>query len=259
MEKLRVLIADDERPARAFLRSVLKAFVEVELVGEAENGAEAVEMIKALKPDLALLDLQMPEVSGIEVVRLLSADELPLVAFVTAYDQFAIQAFELNAVDYLLKPVEKERLQQTIERTAERLEQANWRPGESERLHQTVRMYDDLGRSEVLERIPVKKRDEIYLVPVVDIASIIADGELLHITTSDNQRFDINFRLKDLEPRLDPARFVRLSRGALVNLDVISHISPMPGGTYVVSLMNGQEVPSSRLQSKILRSRLLRL
>lgn len=259
MQKLRVLIADDERPARLFLKGVLRAFDNVELVGEAENGSEAVEMIRALKPDLALLDLQMPEATGVEVVRILDKTDLPLVAFVTAYDQFAIQAFELNAVDYLLKPVEKERLRITVERALERLEQADWRTGEQEKLRQAVRTYDDLGRSDLLERIPVKKREEIYLIPVADIASIIADGELLRITTVENQRYDINFRLKDLEPRLDPARFVRLSRGALVNLDVVSHISPMPGGTYMISLTNGQEVTSSRLQSKIIRSKLLRL
>ena len=259
MEKLRVLIADDERPARAFLKGVLKSFGEVEVVGEAENGAEAVEMIRALKPDLALLDLQMPEVSGLEAVRLLSKEDVPLIAFVTAYDHYAIQAFELNAVDYLLKPVERERLQVTLERASERLEQADWRPEENEKLRRAVQTHDELERADLLERIPVKKRDEIYLVPVVEIASIIADGELLRITTVENQRYDINFRLKDLEPRLDPSKFIRLSRGALVNLDVVSHISPMPGGTYAVSLTNGQEVTSSRLQSKILRSKLLRL
>ncbi|MEK7856103.1 MAG: response regulator, partial [Acidobacteriota bacterium] len=91
MEKLRVLIADDERPARAFLKGVLKSFAEVEVVGEAENGAEAVEMIRALKPDLALLDLQMPEVSGLETVRFLSKEDVPMIAFVTAYDHYAIQ------------------------------------------------------------------------------------------------------------------------------------------------------------------------
>lgn len=259
MEKLRVLIADDERPARSFLKAILRSFDDVELVGEAENGAEAVEMIKALKPDLALLDLQMPGVNGLEAVKLLPKSQLPLVAFVTAYDQFAIQAFELNAVDYLLKPVERERLQMTIERAVKRLEQSDGHAAESEKLKQAVHTYDELGRSEMIERIPVKKRDDIYLIPIADVASIIADGELLRITTADNQRYEINFRLKDLEPRLDPAKFVRLSRGAIANLDSVSHISPMPGGTYVVSLKNGQEVSSSRLQSKILRSKLLRL
>lgn len=259
MEKLRILIADDERPARSYLKAMLNTFEQTEVIAEAEDGAEATEMIRELRPDLALLDLQMPEVSGMEAVRSLRRDELPLVAFVTAFDQFAIQAFELNAVDYLLKPVERDRLRMTLERAAERLERSDMREAEAEQLAGAARTYDQLGRGDLIERIPVKKRDEIYLVPVGEIASIVADGELLRITTTENQRFDINFRLKDLEPRLDPAAFIRLSRGAIVHIDSVSHISPMPGGTYLVSLKNGQEIQSSRLQSKILRSRLLKL
>lgn len=259
MQDLRIIIADDERPARAFLRGVLRTFDNTEIVGAAENGAEAVEMIRALKPDLVFLDLQMPEMSGIEVIELLSDAQMPMVAFVTAYDQYAIQAFELNAVDYLLKPVERARIKLTLDRVSERLERTEWRLQEAERVRQAARTYEDLGRSEMLERIPVRKRDEIYLVPVSEISAIVADGELLRITTGTNQRFEINFRLKDLEPRLDDARFVRLSRGALVNLDEIERISPMPGGTYAVMMRNGQEVISSRLQSRILRQKLLKL
>ena len=259
MNKLRVMIADDERPAREFLKAVLREFEDVELVGEAENGADAVELIKSLKPDLALLDLQMPEVSGLEAVRLLRKSQMPLVAFVTAFDQYAVQAFELNAVDYLLKPIERSRLQLTISRAVERLEHSDWRDIENEKLKSAVKDYDDASRSEILERIPVRKKEEIFLIPVADIASIIADGELLRITTNDNQKYEINFRLKDLELRLDGRTFVRLSRGSLVNLEAISRVSPMPGGTYQITLKNGQEIASSRLQSKILRSKLLRL
>jgi len=259
MAKLRILIADDERPARSYLRDMLRSFADAEVVGEAENGTEAVEMIQALRPDLALLDLQMPELTGFEVVRHLDAADIPLIAFVTAFDQYAVQAFELNAIDYLLKPVEAGRLEMTLERAAERLRRTNWRAGETRRLNDAAATYDELGRSEFLQRIPVKKREEFYLVNVEEIASMIADGELLRLTTHDGRRFEINFRLKDLEDRLDPARFIRLSRGAIVNLDSVSHISPMPGGTFVVALKNGQEVASSRLQSRILRSRLLKL
>ena len=259
MNKLRVIIADDERPAREFLKAILREFEDVEIVGEAENGAEAIEIIKQKKPDLALLDLQMPEVSGLEVVKLLRRSQMPLVAFVTAYDEFAVQAFEVNAVDYLLKPIEKSRLGETLQRAHERLEQTDWQEKEAENLRNATKVYDENARPEFLERIPVKKREEIYLVPVVEIASIVADGELLHITTDKNQKYVINFRLKDLETRLDEKRFVRLSRGAIVNLEMISRVSPMPGGTYLVALKNGQEITSSRLQSKILRIRLLKL
>ena len=259
MNKLRVIIADDERPAREFLKSILLDFDSVDLVGEAENGADAVELIKAVKPDLAILDLKMPEVSGLDAVKMLRRSQMPLVAFVTAHDEFAVQAFEVNAVDYLLKPVEQSRLAETIHRASERLEHADWRSVESEKIKNAAAAYEQTNRGELIERIPVKVRDEIFLIPVSEIASIIADGELLHIMTERNQKYTINYRLKDLEPRLEPDKFVRLSRGALANLEFVKSISPMPGGTYDVALTNGQIIASSRLQSRILRSKLLKL
>lgn len=259
MNKLRVIIADDERPAREFLKSILRKFENVEIVGEAENGADAVELIKSLKPDLALLDLKMPEMSGIDAVRLLRRSQLPQVAFVTAHDEFAVQAFELNAVDYLLKPVEHLRLAETIKRAVERLERDDWRSVESEKLRRVADVYEDAGRRELIDRIPVRQRDEILLVPVREVAAIVADGELLHITTVARKKYVINYRLKDLELRLDPSDFVRLSRGTIVNLSMITTIHPMPGGTYLVTLKNGEQHSSSRLQSRILRDRLLHI
>jgi DNA-binding LytR/AlgR family response regulator len=259
MNKLRVVIADDERPARMFLKNILREFADVEIVGEAENGAEAAEIIKQAKPDLALLDLQMPEAGGLEVVRLLRKNQLPLVAFVTAYDEYAVQAFEVNAVDYLLKPIEKTRLRETLQRVHERLEQTDFRETESEKLKSVVRTYDENARAEFLERIPVKKNEEIFLVPVREVVCIVAEGELLHITTTQNQRYTINYRLKDLEMRLAPEKFIRLSRGALANLEMIAKISPLPGGTYVVTLKNNQQLTASRLQSKLLREKLFKI
>ncbi len=259
MNKLRIIIADDERPAREFLKAVLREFEDALIVGEAENGAEAVEIIKQTKPDLALLDLQMPEVSGLEAVRLLRKSQMPLVAFVTAYDEYAVQAFEVNAVDYLLKPVEKSRLRETLNRAHLRLEQEDWQAKEVETVKNAAEVYEIVSQKNFLERIPVKKRDEIFLVPVAEVASIIADGELLHITTDKNQKYVINFRLKDLEMRLAPDRFIRLSRSAIANLEMIARVSPMPGGTYLMTLKNGQEIASSRLQSRILRMKLLKL
>ena len=259
MQKLRIIIADDERPAREFLKAILRDFADAELVGEAENGADAVELIKSLKPDLALLDLRMPEISGLEAVRLLRKSQMPLVAFVTAYDEYAVQAFEVNAVDYLLKPVEKSRLRETLNRAHERLEQEDWRAVESENVRHAAEVYQENVRPEFLERIPVKRREEIYLVPVTEIAAIVADGELLHITTDQNRKYTINYRLKDLEMRLAPEKFIRLSRGALANLEMIARVSPLPGGTFLIVLKNGQEIASSRQQSKILREKLFKL
>ena len=259
MNKLRTVIADDERPARSFLKALLQEFADVEIVGEAENGAEVLEMIKQNKPDLALLDLQMPEITGLEVVKLLRKSQMPVVAFVTAHDEFAIQAFEVNAVDYLLKPVEKGRLRETLNRAHERLEQTDFQATESANLKAAIETYEESVPKEFLERIPIRLRDEILLIPVSNIASIIADGELLHITNLKNQKYTINFRLKDIEARLEPNKFIRLSRGALANLEMIARISPMPGGTYQITLKNGQEIISSRLQSRVLREKLLKL
>ncbi len=259
MNKLRIIIADDERPARTFLKNLLQDFEDAEIVGEAEDGAEAVEIIKQTKPDLALLDLQMPLASGIEVVKILRKSQMPLVAFVTAYDEYAVQAFELNAVNYLLKPVEKSRLRETLNRAHERLEQTDFQTIESANLKAAVAVYEENAGKTLLERIPVRLRDEILLVPVAEIISITADGELLHITNRGGKKYTINYRLKDIEARLDEKKFVRLSRGAIVNLEMIAKISPMPGGTYLIALTDGQEIASSRFQSRILREKLLKL
>ena len=257
--KLRVIVADDERPARSFLAALLREFPDVELIGEATNGAEAVALIESERPDLALLDLQMPEVDGLGVVQLLRKDRLPLIAFVTAYDEYAVRAFELNAVDYLLKPVERARLRETLNRAQERLEREDLRVSEAEQLKAAATEYDAAVRPSFLERIPIRQQEEIVLIPVVQVASVVADGELLHLTTTDNRQYTISHRLKDLEARLDPAKFVRLSRSALANVSQISRISPLPGGTYIVTLHNHQQLNVSRLQARVLRDQLLKL
>ena len=254
---LRVVLADDERPARRFLINLLKTFPEVEVVGEAASGTEAIDLIESLKPDLVLLDLNMPEAGGLDVARLVKAGATPSIAFVTAYDEFAVQAFELNAIDYLLKPVERERLATTIDRARTRAEATA-----SERasgLTAASAALDSAARRSYLERIPVRRRDETVILPVRQIASVVAGGELLHLTTVANERFTISHRLHALESRLDPRRFVRLSRGTLAALDQIRKVSPMPGGTYQVQMANGQTLAVSRIQARVLRDTLLRI
>lgn len=257
--KLNVIIADDERPARMFLSSLLKDFENVRVLAEASNGIEAVELIEQHEPDLVFLDLQMPGLDGFGVIKNLKKPKKPLVAFVTAYDEYAVRAFELNAIDYLLKPVERSRLKETISRTYEFLASINIQKQEQENLEQSLKDYEDSLDLPPLERIPIKNRDEIIIVPVGQIASIIADGELLHITTIGNESYTINYRLKNLELRLDPNKFIRLGRGALVNINMISRINQASDGTYVVTLTNSQQVKVSRIQSRPLRERLLRL
>jgi YesN/AraC family two-component response regulator len=143
---LRVVIADDERPARAFLASLLRAFEDVSLVGEAKSGKEAVVVIERERPDLALLDLQMPELDGIGVVRMLRKTDVPLIAFVTAYDEYAVKAFEMNAVDYLLKPVEKKRLRETLNRAQSRIEHADIVSDQVDHVDAAIAAYESVAR-----------------------------------------------------------------------------------------------------------------
>jgi len=257
--RLRVIVADDERPARSFLVALLRSFEDVAVIGEATSGKEAVVMIEKEKPDLAFLDWQMPELDGMGVVRQLRKQSLPLIAFVTAYDEYAVRAFEVNAVDYLLKPVDKARLRDTLNRAQDRMEHAEIVAEQASRVGQALDTYESSARPPFLERIPVRHREEVVIVPVQLIASIVADGELLNITTSRNDRHTITYRLKDLERMLDPAKFIRLGRGTLANIDQIGKVAVMPGGTHVAILANGQKLPVSRIQSRVLRERLLKL
>lgn len=256
---LRVIVADDERPARRFLEKLLEACEAVELVGEAASGKEALDVIELERPDLALLDLQMPELGGLDVVRHLPAASVPFVAFVTAFDDFAIEAFELNAIDYLLKPVDPERLAATLDRVRARLAQPGATGGQAAAVANAAAAYDEARHQRYLERIPVRRRSDVVILPVRQIASIVADGELLRITTLAKERFTITYRLHQLETRLNPRRFIRLSRGTLANIETIAKLSPMPGGTYLAALSNGEELQVSRIQSRILRETLLKL
>ena len=231
----------------------------VQVCGEAASGEEAIELIERVRPHLALLDLQMPEVGGLDVVRRLPADRLPLVAFVTAFDDFAIEAFEVNAIDYVLKPAERTRVQATLDRARQRLQRANrrgyarppWRarPRPTNRAH-GVRTWSACRCDGATRWSSLSVRQ---------IAFVESEGELLHITTVANERYTLTHRLHALEARLDPRRFVRLGRGTLANLDLISRVSPMPGGTYTATLSNGHQLPVSRIQSRILRDTLLKL
>lgn len=261
--KLRVVVADDERPARAFLVALLVSCADVTIVGEASNGTEAVEVIERERPDLAFLDLQMPELDGLGVVRLIRKDRIPLVAFVTAYDQYALRAFEMNAIDYLLKPVDSARLRHSLTRAHEWLDRVDQRQSYiAEQQLQLAAAATEIERTSPLpqlRRIPVRRRDDVILVPVSQVAAVIADGELLHIVTRAKERHTITYRLKDLEARLDPAEFVRLSRGTLVSIETIQRVSPMPGGTYMVALSTGHQFQVSRMRARTLRDQLLRL
>jgi two-component system LytT family response regulator len=243
-DTLTVVVADDERPARAFLAATVRTIAEAELVGEASGGAEAVALIERVRPDLALLDLHMPEIDGLAVVRLVRPDCLPLIAFVTAYDEYAVRAFELNAIDYLLKPVEPDRIRRTIVRAREQLA-----------MHAT----EGAAPGRYLLRIPVRSRDDIILLPVERIIAIESDRDIVYLSSPTGEQHTLRYPLKDLEARLDPRQFIRVSRSALVRVDAVRRASPLPNGSYMLMLTNNQQVQLSRARAQVLRDVLFRI
>ena len=256
---LRVIVADDERPARQFLVTMLRSFEGVDIVGEAQSGKETMRVIEHTQPDLALLDLQMPEMDGLSIVRSLRHGRIPLVAFVTAFEEHAVSAFEIEALDYLLKPVDRDRLRKTINRAQERLERDALAEQESDKQFMPADRPLPALAGQYIDRFPIRKQDDIYLLPVHHIASVVSEGELMHVTTFGKERYTMNYRLKRLEAKLDPKRFLRVGRGALVNVEAIRKITPMPGGSYVVTLTNTQQLRVSRSQSRSLRGHLLQV
>jgi two-component system LytT family response regulator len=199
------------------------------------------------------------DAGGLDVVRWLAPDVLPLVAFVTAFDDHAIEAFELNAIDYLLKPVQRERLQATLDRARERIARREPNDGRAAAMANAATAYERAAKRQYAERLPLRQRDKVALGPVRTIVSIVAEAELLHITMTTNETYTITHRLHALEARLDPRRFIRLGRGTVANIETIAHVHPMPGGTYVAVMSNGQELSVSRIQSRALRETLLKL
>lgn len=225
-DSMRVLIVDDEAPARVRLRHMLATHPGVEVVGEAENGVQAMDMAEQLKPDLILLDIQMPGSSGLDVAAAL-AEPRPRVIFCTAYDQHAVDAFELNAVDYLLKPVSRARLAQALERV---------RVGPAPEFDRVLR-----GPRRFLV-----KSGSHYTVVGEERVLYFASEEGLTRLVAEGAQYWMDPTLNELEQRLDPVRFFRASRAALINLNAVAEVFPMPGGSGEVLLKNGTRLEVSR-------------
>lgn len=242
---IRALIVDDETSARERLRRMLADNSEIVIVGEARSGLEAVGMIEALQPDLLFLDIQMPGLDGFEVVEALTNP--PLIIFVTAYDEYAIRAFEINALDYLLKPFSQARLTQAVERARETLAEEH---DFDERLPPLLA---SLGAHEqYMTRLAVRDRDSIRVLSVDEVDWIGVESDQVMIYVGD-QAYPIRRTLAELEARLDPARFFRAHRSAIVNLDRVQEIIPWFAGGHKLRLTTGAEVDLSRARTRALR------
>jgi DNA-binding LytR/AlgR family response regulator len=236
---------DDEAPARERLKRLLATVEGLDVIGEAGNGVQAVEMIEALSPELVLLDIEMPGLDGFGVVEALA--DPPAIIFVTAYDQYAIRAFEVHAVDYLLKPFSRERLEQAIYRAREAL------TGEQDLGTLLGPLLESLAaQGRYLTRLAVHDRDRIRVLDASEVDWIgIKEGQvMLHVADA---TYPIRRTLAELEARLDPACFFRAHRSAIVNLDRVQEIIPWFKGGHILRLTTGAEVDLSRAQARALR------
>ena len=245
---MRVLVVDDEELARARIKELLADIPDVEVAGEAENGLRAVDLVGELGPDVVILDIQMPGMDGFEVVEALT--RVPLVIFATAFDEYAIKAFEVNSVDYLLKPISRERLGEAIERARSLLD-------DTPQLDDQMARLAGLIRSRDVRRLPVMKGKKIVLVDLDDIVWIGVEGELVFVHTA-SERYMMNATMAELESRLDPRVFFRSHRSSIVNLNHVKEIVPWFSGKYkiVVDDEKKSELVLSRARAKGLRETL---
>ncbi|OAT87068.1 LytR/AlgR family response regulator transcription factor [Desulfotomaculum copahuensis] len=257
--KLKALIVDDEYPARQELRYALSEFDNVEIVGEAANAQEALALIKALDYQVIFLDISMPGMNGLELgAAIQDLPRQPQVIFVTAYDEYAVRAFEVNAVDYLLKPVEHTRLKKAIDKVV-RITQESMAAseaaaaGEADAPHNGSQGAQPAGQIKI-DRIPAEKQGKTVLVAESDIIYAFTEQDYIYVKTFADKLFT-RFTLKELEARLNPAVFFRTHRCYLVNLHKVREIVPFFNGTYnlVVEDKENSEVPVSRAQAKKLR------
>lgn len=239
--RIRTVIVDDEPLAREVLREFLAKHESIEIVAECDNGFAAVKAVSETDPDLLLLDIQMPKLDGFEVLELL--DRRPIVVFVTAYDEFALRAFEVHAVDYLLKPVGERRLGTVLEHVEKLLEDRS-RP-DSAGTNQPLERIAEAARPTPLQRVLVRDGSQIDVVPVSRIDYIEAQDDFISIVTGD-KRLRKPQRLTDLAEKLDPGRFVRIHRSYLLNIDRIDRVELYAKDSRVAILRDGTRLPISR-------------
>lgn len=232
----KAIIIDDEPLSREIIKAYLKAYPEIEVMQECGDGFEGVKAIQQHQPDLLFLDIQMPKINGFEMLELV--DQKPSVIFITAYDSFAIKAFEANAVDYLLKPVAEERFHSAILKWKSKLAPTSPDPME--------RVLNEMATTAAQQnRIVVKTGSKVKIIPVHDIQFIEADDDFVKITTEEGS-FLKNKTMNFYEQSLDPAQFVRVHRSYILHINQITKIEPYQKETHLAILRNGQQIPVSK-------------
>lgn len=244
-EKFRALIVDDEALARANLAVLLNEDAEIETVGQCANGFEAIKALQQLRPDILFLDIQMPRLNGFEMLKRVEAASLPVIVFVTAYDKYALKAFEVNALDYLLKPFDDERFTLALQRAKEQVRQRRVN-NYSQRLVNLLQSHEQPETTpEYLTRIVIKETGRVYFVRVEELDWIEASGSYAELHAGAKTHL-LRESLNSLEQRLDPQRFLRIHRSTIVNLDRVQELQPYFRGEYVVLLRDGTRLKLSR-------------
>jgi two-component system LytT family response regulator len=238
---MRVLIAEDEPLARDRLRTLLQDHNDVEIAAECADGRSAVDAIRDHEPDLVFLDVSMPELNGFEVIQEIGAAEMPPVIFVTAFDHYAVQAFDAHAVDYVLKPFDEDRFRTAVERGRDAL-----RKRTNGALDQRLSdLLQGLARPSYLERLAVKSGGKIIFLKTNEVQWIAAEGNYARLHAG-NRSYLMRETMSNLESKLDPDRFIRIHRSTIVSTDAIAELEPLFQGDYVVVLRDGTRLTSSR-------------
>lgn len=244
---IRTLLVDDEPAALRGLAKRLQGETDVEIIGHCGDGASAVAAITQNQPDLVFLDIQMPEISGFDVVESVGLEQMPAVIFVTAFDQFAVRAFDVHAVDYVLKPIDSERLRLALDRARRHLGESREEPRDS-----IAAALEDLGlrvSRRWSRRLAVKQNGRILLIDVNDVDKVESSGNYVEVFAG-SRKHVLRETLTGLMSRLDPARFAQVSRSSAVNIERVKELHPMFNGDFVVVLRDGTEVSGSRRYRK---------
>jgi two-component system, LytTR family, response regulator len=239
---IRAVIIDDEPLGRTLIREMLRDDPEIEIVGECSNGGEAIKSIGDWHPDLIFLDVQMPEIDGFEVLASLDAARLPMIVFVTAFDQYAVRAFEVHAVDYLLKPFDRDRFNRSLQRAKAQL-LLERRSDVNERI--LALLEEQKARKKYLERVVIKANGRVFFLKTSEIDWIEAAGNYVSLHVK-KESYLLRETIGGMESQLDPAKFPRIHRSQIVNLDRIRELRPWSHGEYHVILYDGTQLTLSR-------------
>ena len=243
--KIRTLIVDDMLLARRRLRRVLGKDPEIEIIGECADGRQAVEAVREMQPDLLFLDVQMPEIDGFQALAEIGVENAPVTIFVTAFDHFALRAFEVHALDYLLKPFDAARLEKTVERAKELIRKRETETATLTDERLVALLKDVRSEPKYLRRLTVKSRGRTVIVATDDIDYIEAEGNYLSLQTGAEAHL-IRSPMHHFETRLDPEKFARIHRSTIINIDRVKEMHPLFNGDQLVIMKNGKELVLSR-------------